>query len=97
MLTSASHDEQAAVRQLKFQLITGRRVLEDEASLGPQRNRADDRIDAQLRLIVSVEADRVATIAIEVEEQAVPGRAGGCFGALFDGKQFGRPRASLDG
>src|SRR5206468_3894297 len=76
MLTRPAHDQQAAVRQVELERLAGRGVLEDKPALGPERDGSDDWVRAQFRLVVGVEADGVATVAVEVEEQAVPGCAG---------------------
>jgi hypothetical protein len=97
VLAGAAHDQQTAVRQFELEFFTGCWVPKNESPCGAERYGADDRVAAEFGFVVGVEANRVAAVAVEVEEQAVPICAGGGLDAVFDVEQFARPGGGVVG
>ena len=76
-LTGPAHHEQASVGGLDRMAWpqVSSAWLHHELSRRPQRYRGDERVEAQLGLVVGMQADAVGAIAIAVEQE--PGVAGG--------------------
>ena len=77
----ARHQQQAARRQIQTDRLYSRSrfVLQGEGAYFPYAHRRNDRSFPELPLVVAVESDAIAVIAIIVEQDAVEDYPGGRF------------------
>ena len=95
-LTRSAHHEQAPVVQLDRAGRPEPRApwLQDESPRRAERECGDDRVEAELGLIVRVETDTVGAVAVAVEQNVIEGDAGALAHAGNDGRyrRCGRAR-----
>ena len=91
MLQGATHEQQTAVRQFERPLLLAGVVAQHEGADGADRDRRDERVRPEHGFGVGVPPHGIGTVAIQIEKNAVEGRAADLFDASSDIEESGCP------